>query len=320
MPMHHAASGELPFSLDRARSFRVELTADSPVGEASIREHSIAWHPGKGRYYLAADVVPLSSPHHPNTYDTEIHLWSSADLAAWRYHGVAVEKGEPGRSYDGYGVASPAGMVFRDGKLYVPFSARCTERFDRRGIGLAWSGDEPEELPWQKSSRPISDLEGEDDDPALLAGADDGLLHLYHRRTGAGGYRIVHTASPAPERPGSWPGAEPATPRPAEVRAQELTGAFSANGKVHLFVIEHLREGGMKIAHLVSEEPEGSFVSADPGERYLSAESQPGRLAYSGHITPVVRDGRPAALFWTVFQEGKRYGLFGHPALSAGVR
>lgn len=308
LAMPKAAPAGSPFQIDRAKRYGLDLTALSLAGPASIREHAVAWHPIRGKYYVAADVVSLHSPHHPNTYDTEIHLWSTPDFQWWEYHGVAVEKGQPGQSYDGYGVASPAGMVFAGGKLYVPFSARRTERFDRRSIGLAWSGANPEDLPWTKSSRPISDLEGEDDDPALLTIPGDDRLHLYHRRTGPGGYRIVHTASATPDQIDSWPPAEPATPRPEAVRAQELTGVFSEGGKTHLLVIEHLTAGGMKIAHLTSDQPEGPFESADPSERYLGVESQTSGLAYGGHITPVVREGRLAALFWTVHQEGKRYG------------
>lgn len=59
-----------PFEVDRSVSFQVELTAASRTDEASIREHAITWHPAKKKYYLVADVVPLDSPHHPNTYDT----------------------------------------------------------------------------------------------------------------------------------------------------------------------------------------------------------------------------------------------------------
>jgi hypothetical protein len=142
----------------------------------------------------------------------------------------------------------------------------------------------------------------------------DRRLHLYHRRTGPGGYRIVHTASAGPEDPASWPAAAPVTPRPAEVRAQELTGAVSADGAVHLFVIEHRVRGGLRIAHLRAEEAAGPFAPADPARRYLSG--QPRGLAYGGHITPVVRDGEFRAFFWTVHQEGKRYGLLGHPVAS----
>ncbi len=302
-------------AVDRSKVFRVELDATSPIGEASIREHSIVWHPLKEKYYLIADVVPLDSPHHPNTYETELHLWSSSDLEDWKYHGAAVEKGSSGNSYDGHGVASPVGMAFLGGLLLVPFSARRTSRFEERGIGLAISEDDPEDLPWTKTDRPISDLPGEDDDPALLAIPGDDSLHLYHRRTGPGGYRIVHSQSSTPENPGSWRGAEPVTSRPPEVRAQELTGAFYADGKVHLLIMEHLLAGGMKIAHLISEDTDGTFTQADPVQRFLLRGFGPGSVAYSGHITPVVRDGELVAFFWTVVQKGKRYGLQGHPVL-----
>ena len=298
-------------------AYRVELTARSPVGEASIREHAILWHPKRRQYYLIADVVPLSSPHHPNTYDTQIHLWSSPDLGQWTYHGVAVEKGRPGESYDGYGVATPAGAVFWNGCIYVPFSARRTASFGGRSIGLAWSTTDPERLPWIKTPAPISDLDGNDDDAALVVVPGDARLHLYHRIGGPPDYRIVHTASATPKQPRSWPPARPVIPRPPSVRAQELTAAFFADGFVQLLVIEHLSRGGMKIAHLRSRHPDGPFEPAVPERRYVSAAAQPAGLAYSGHITPVVRDQKVVAWFWTVFQKGPRYGLLGWPTSSA---
>lgn len=313
-----ALAGE-PWTFDATRNFKVELTSDLPTGEASIREHAIVWHPVKQKFYLIADVVPLKSRFHPNTYETEIHLWSSIDLTKWHYVGVAIEKGMPENSYDGYGVASPAGAAFLNGKIYVPFSARRTKKFTQRGIGLAWSGSNPEQIPWTKSNKPISDLEGEDDDPALMKIPGEKRLHLYHRRTGPGGYRIVHTTSETPENPETWPAAKPATSRPDEIRAQELTGAFFANDKCHLLIIEHFKAGGIKIAHLVSKKTEGPFLPLEGANRYLSPESQPKKLAYSGHITPVVRGNQLAALFWTVPQKNKRYGLLGHPVRFAKI-
>lgn len=311
------AGTKSPFQFDPVVSYRVEFPASSPVGESSIREHAICWHPVRQKYYLVADVVSLASSHHPNTYDTEIHLWSSETLADWRYHGIAIKKGIPGQAYDAYGTATPAGMVFRSGKLYVPFSARRTPKFDQRGIGLAWSEENPEQLPWSKSDRPISDLDGNDDDAALVELPDDDKLHLYHRYAGSDGYRIVHTASAHPQKPGSWPSAQPITSRPETVRAQELSAAFAIDGTIHLLVIEHLKSGGVKIAHLSSVEADGPFLPADPANRYLPPESQPANLAYSGMITPVVRENQLEALFWTVHQRGDRYGLLGHPAQMA---
>ncbi len=290
--------------------FQVALPAGSPMGEASLREHAVAWHPGKKKFYLVADVVPLASPHHPNTYNTDLGLWSSQDLAAWRFHGIAVPRGTPGETYDGYGVASPAGMAYFRGSLWVPFSARRTPRFSERSIGLAYSGEDPERLPWSKTASPISDLDGEDDDPAVVVLASAGPLHLYHRST-AGGYHIVHSASPKPEQPGSWPKARRVTSPAADVRAQELTGVAYLDHQVHLFVIEHLRPG-MKIGHFCSREPDALFSYADPARRFV--ERQPPRLAYGGHLTPVVRDGRLLALSWTVMQGSQRYGIEGHAA------
>lgn len=307
-------------AFDHTKKFEIELSAESPIGEASIRENAIAWHPEMKKYYLVADVVPLTNPHHPNTYETEIHLWSSRDLIEWAYHGVAVKKGKLDQSYDAHGVASPAGMAYQNGKLYVPFSARRSSNFAGRGIGLAWSDKNPEKTPWTKTNSAISDLEGEDDDPALLAVPGDQHLHLYHRRTGPGGYRIVHAASKTPEQTTEWSQALPVMPRPDAVRAQELTGVYFVNQKTHLLVIEHLKRGGIKIAHLVSENPEGPFSSADPKGRYLTAASQPKKLAYGGHITPLVRTGKCIAFFWTVPQKGKRYGLLGHPFLNRQAR
>ncbi len=301
--------------LQTQTTFQVELDEASPLGPASIREHAIAWHPGKRKFYLVADVVPLDSPHHPNTYDTELHLWSSPDLAEWTYHGVAVPKGTPGRTYDGYGAATPAGMAYLDGRLYVPFSARKTSQFTQRGIGLAWSGANPEELPWSKTPQPISDImNSEDDDPAVLVMPGDPRLHLYHRRTGRGGYRIAYTASPTPEDPASWPPARDVTARPSNVNAQELTGACYLDGTVQLLVIEHAPPRGLPIAHLAAAAPDEMFLPVAPNQRYLSTSEQPRHRAYGGHITPVLRDGALVACFWTVPQEGSRYGLEGHPA------
>jgi len=298
-------------TFDPAQQFEVALPAGAPQGEASLREHAIAWHPGKAKYYLVADIVPLASPHHPNTYDTDIGLWSSPDLAAWTFHGVAVQRGSPGADYDGYGVASPAGMAYFRGRLWVSFSARRTPQFTRRSIGLAWSGDDPERVPWSKTPSPVSDLEGEDDDPAVITIGGDERLHLYHRTT-AGGYHIVHTTSARPMQPDSWPQAQRVTTPAADVRAQELTGAVVLDGQVHLFVIEHLRPGGLKIGHFAAGQPDATFSYVDPARRFV--DPQPPRLAYGGHLTPIVKEGQLVGLSWTVTQQGKRYGIEGHAA------
>jgi len=304
-----ANSPRLALRYDPRPLFEIALPAGSPSGEASIREHAIVWHPLKRKFYLVADVIPLASPHHPNTYDTELYLWSSPDLRQWTSHGVAVPRGKPSVDYDGYGVASPAGMAFFRDKLYVPFSARRTAQFTQRSIGLAWSNEDPEQTPWHKTQTPISDLDGEDDDPVVVVVEGGDRLHLYHRTT-AGGYRIVHSDSATPERPAAWPKVRAATERAADVRAQELTGAAYLDRHVHLFVIEHLIPRGIQIGHFCALEADAIFHYADPAQRFVG--DQPSRLAYGGHLTPIVREGSLIGLSWTVMQAGKRYGLEGH--------
>lgn len=154
-------------------------------------------------------------------------------------------------------------------------------------LALGVTGSDPEAIPWTRTRRAISDLPGEDDDPAVVVVPGDHTLHLYHRTTG--------------------------------VRAQELTGAVWADGCVHLFVIEQgSGVKGIRIAHLRSRDPGAIFAQAHPTERYLI--DQPARLESGGHFTPVVRDGKLRAAFWTVRQSGPRYGLQGHPARFTGTR
>jgi hypothetical protein len=299
-------------AFDFDTTYEVALEQNGQRLPSSIREHAITWHPLRQVYYLVADVVPLDSPHHPNTYDTSIHLWRSPDLTVWTYLGVAVPAGAEGE-FDARGCASPTAMTYRDENLYVAYSARKTEKFAERGIGLAWSGSNPDNVPWTKSEGPVSDRPGEDDDPGVLTIPGDKRLHCYHRTTGgAAGYRIVHTASDTPRNPDSWGAAIDVTVRPDGIRAQELTGVAWLNNQVHLFIIEQgdaVR--GAQIAHLVNAKPTGPFVQADPDQRHLTSHAS--RLAYGGHFTPVTREGTMVAGFWTAFQVAKRYGLRGHP-------
>lgn len=300
---------------DFTKSYIVELNSESESGEASLREHAIVWHPLKKKYYLLADVIPLHSKHHPNTYNTEIHLFSSPDLSEWTWHGVAIPKGTRPGSHDRYGVASPVAAIFHNGIIYCPYSARRTSHFTERSVGLAYSHANPEQLPWHKLEQPISDLPGEDDDVALVSDESGQRLHLYHRSASEKGYQIVHCESSHPLQADSWSKAVIVTMRPEAVRAQELTGAMLLNGDYHLFVIEHFYQGGAKIAHLVSRNPGGPFQPFAKNQRYLKPSEQPAGIIYSGHITPVVKAGKLKAFFWTVSQQGKRYGLLGHPVM-----
>ncbi|QDU06935.1 family 43 glycosylhydrolase [Gimesia aquarii] len=300
---------------DFTRQFQVQLKKGSAIGEASLREHTIVWYPPNKKYYLLADVIPLSSKHHPNTYESEIHLFSSKDLSIWKHHGVAITKGKREGDFDRHGVASPVMATLNNGIIYCPYSARKTETFTQRSVGLAYSSSDPENIPWNKTAQPISDLPGEDDDVAIIKEEKGANFHLYHRSTGPEGYQIVHSESTTPLIESSWPKATPVAKRPQTVRAQELTGVILIDRLYHLLVIEHLYKGGVKIAHLASHNPAGPFHAFQKNQRYLKPSNQPKRAIYSGHITPVMKDGRISAFFWTAHQQGKRYGLIGHPVL-----
>ena len=307
-----APAARCAVAVDTQQDFAIALPPGPNDSGASLRESAVLWYPAQSCYYLVADVVPLDSSHHPNTYETGLHLWRSRDLADWTHLGTVVPVGSAGR-FDAHGAASPAGMAIFQGAVYVAYSARKTAAFTQRGIGIAFSGDDPNRVPWTRLDRPVSDPPGEDDDPALVTVPGDDRLHLYHRTTGGpAGYRIVHTASRTPQIPESWDDAVDVTVRPEGVRAQELTGAIWLDGRMHLFVIE---QGpgvtGIRIAHLVGDGPEGPFEAVKPGQRYL--DYVPARVAYGGHFTPVLQDGKLVAAFWTVFQDGPRYGLLGHP-------
>lgn len=315
MLLQQSVWGDSFIQCDFTKRFQVQLPKDSVIGESSIREHTIVWHPPNKKYYLLADVIPLNSKHHPNTYESEIHLFSSKDLSGWKYHGIAITKGKTEGDFDRHGVASPVKATLQNGIIYCPYSARKTKTFTQRGVGLAYSFPDPEKIPWNKTARPISDLPGEDDDVAIITDEKGAKFHLYHRSTGPEGYQIVHSESRRPLKESSWTKAVPVSERPKTVRAQELTGAILIDGLYHLFVIEHLYKGGVKIAHLASRDPAGPFHSFQKNQRYLKTSEQPKQAIYSGHITPVMKDGHISAFFWTAHQQGKRYGLIGHPVL-----
>lgn len=178
----------------------------------SIREHSIIWHPVKLKYYMVADVIDTSNIYHPDTYDTELGLFSSSDLKTWTYHGICVEKGT-GADDGQYGVASPSQIAFWKGRIYVAYSQRnggATE-FTPRDVGLAYSSiDNPETVPWTKVAGHIADADeilgsgAVDDDCALVAIPGDNYLHLYWRAGLAGVYNTYHSKSKTPADTSSW--------------------------------------------------------------------------------------------------------------------
>lgn len=291
----------------------VRLDTNNPVSiqlaGQSIREHAIVWHSDKAKYYMMADVLSVSHPSHPNTYDSEIHLLSSTDLVTWTYHGVCIQKGTTGQIGQ-YGVATPAGAAFHNGKIYCPFSARNNAGFTGRSIGLAWSGPDPEIIPWTRAADAISDTTGpgEDDDPAVVS--VDGTLHVYFRSSGTAersGYFIAHAQSDTPEDASSWSAPVPCTVNPEPgVTAQELTAAVYFGGQVHLFVMEH-QGAATGTAHLASADPAAADFAQYRTERFVPVT--PGGMVYNGHFGIVMRGSEIKAFTWTVDVDGTQYAI-----------
>ena len=79
-------------------NFRISVLSKEPVPipteRFSVRQNSAIWC--DGYYYLYADVIPWDNPYHPDSYDTSIHLFKSANAENWEYHGEVIGKGKPG--------------------------------------------------------------------------------------------------------------------------------------------------------------------------------------------------------------------------------
>ena len=288
----------------------------TPNYAASVREAAIVWHPVKAAYYLIADVVATTNPQHPVTYDSNIHLWkcTSEDLATWTYIGVAIDKGG---TVGLYGVASCAGAVYSGGKIYAPFSSRDSADFAIRSIGLAYSGSDPDVVPWTIVSTPIVNTVGEDDDVAMVQMPGDPRLHLYFRTTNIGdasGYKIGYSFSATPEVAASWATPVAVVGLRSGVTAAELTGAFRYKGSVNLVVME---QPAMVRAHWISANPAGPFELANAVAPTLTAQEELGLSPlYGGHLTYAIRDEEIRGAFITVTLSGSRYGLKGYAALN----
>ena len=261
---------------------------------------------------------------HPNSLNTEIHLFKSTtveSMDSWSYVGVAIPKGGVGQLGE-FGVGSPASAVVINDEINCAFSARNTASFTERSIGLAYSSSDPDVVPWTKLSDPISDTPGEDDDPCLVLVDGDPRVHLYHRTTDDGtgsGSVIVHRSSPTPKQSNSWAPTNIAVPRfDGTVSAVESTAAFVLNGVVHIFVIEQAPSS--VTSHWISGNPDSQFVPSNIESRFLTDIEVFGglsSLAFSGHFTPAVRDGELRGIFWTKNNNAPRYTTKGNITANA---
>ncbi len=182
--------------------FRISVVGDAPTPlptidgtvRFSVRQNSAIWF--EGSYYLYADVVPWDNPFHPDTYDTSIHLFTSADAENWVYDGEIIGKDE-GDDWTAAGVATPGACVF-GGRVYVAYSVRGNaDGSGHRFLGVSVA-DHPRgpfrELPQLRVIPDDVDYSRERtflllDDPQLVScnadgtGPGDDRLYLYYRRS-----------------------------------------------------------------------------------------------------------------------------------------
>jgi hypothetical protein len=292
---------------------RSQITISRVANDQGIREAGIAWHPATSKWYMVADVIPKTgNAAWPNVgVGRSLCLFSSPDLAAWTYVGVAV----PSRDF---GLASPAGLVCVGDLLYVAYSVRTTSDGSSYNVGISVSSATPETLPWSEVG--VLPSTGIDDDVALCPHASiPGRVLMYYRtRTGAGGatYSIQHRWTDTPGVLASWSDAveviAPAQGNPAAVK-RELTAAVCIDGTYHL-IAEDQTAGSSVIgnAHFYSSSPNGPFLYRERGLYLTNAE----RLAElggwtNGHVTYAVRDQKVQAAFVIKALSGDIYGLVG---------
>eukprot|EP00947_MAST-08B_sp_MAST-8B-sp1_P000881 g881.t1 len=115
--------------------------------------------------YAVADIVNYSDPFYPDSYSSEIGIFSSADgRTGWQYHGIIVPRGRPG-AWDGGGVASPGAAAVPatdDGHpagVVVGYAAEHSPSGGiNRGIGVARA---PHPLgPYTKDPVPVASPTG----------------------------------------------------------------------------------------------------------------------------------------------------------------
>ena len=280
------------FMLDYDEKSGVTISTDDPTD--SIRESCVVWHQGIGKYCLVADVVPSDAPSYPDSFNTELGLWTSVDLISWEYIGICIEKGAP---LGEYGVGTPSGMIVRDGKILCPFSARQNSSYSLRYIGIAESPDDPTQIPWTKYG-PFTKFSGGgfDDDPALVELPHDGNVYLYYRQTKQGeNKKIVVKRSLSPLNPDSY--SDPVVVIEDPTVSYELTDAFYYNNQIHLMAISSVvSSSGARILHQASYVAESGFEDFNQG--YPLMESRVSGLFNGGHPTTILRNSEVVGMIW----------------------
>eukprot|EP00937_MAST-01D_sp_MAST-1D-sp2_P005452 g5452.t1 len=161
-----------------------------PTTKFGVRKVEAFVYPLDGTTYAYADVVNYSDPHYPDSYSSEIGVFSSADgKTGWQYHGIVVPRGQPGE-WDGGGVASPGAAAVAGGSVLVAYAAEKDPTGGiNRGIGVSRA---PHPLgPFVKMGRDraiaspdgVCGGSGRCDDVIMQSRADG--VHLYHSVKGS---------------------------------------------------------------------------------------------------------------------------------------
>lgn len=209
-----------------------------PMTAGSVRESSVIQVAGV--WYMYADVVPWNNSHHPNTYDTGIHLFTSPDGTAWTHGGIVLKGTDT--AWDEGGTATP-GAVWFGGQVWLFYSGR--ELRNGRGhrhIGLALA-TRPDG-PFEKLATPVIAGPGAKDDPCPVVSSDGAEVRLYYRRA-AGKYSIDLASAQQPAGPWLQHGA--VVQAEGDLRATETTDARVVDGVTLLVVMEQYHSPGRGI-------------------------------------------------------------------------
>jgi hypothetical protein len=113
-------------------------TTTLPTSNFSVRKLEAVRY-RDGRTYAFADIVNFTDFWYPDSYSSEIGVFSSANgLTNWSYHGIVIRRGPTG-NWDAGGVASPGVAIADDGTVLVGYAAESNSdgHLGTRGIGLA---------------------------------------------------------------------------------------------------------------------------------------------------------------------------------------
>jgi len=103
-----------------------------------VRKLEIIYYPLDNCTYAYGDIINYSDPYYPNSYSSEVGVFSSkTGHNDWIYHGIVIRRGEKGQ-WDSGGVASPGAVVTADGSVLVGYAAENSPTGGKnRGIALA---------------------------------------------------------------------------------------------------------------------------------------------------------------------------------------